>query len=274
MKPCVTISLVPEARGGPFIFWDDPSEACSRAAELGFSAVEIFAPSAPELPRNELESLLRKHKLAVAAFGTGGGWIRQKLTLTAASAEIRQRARQFIAEMIDAAAGFGAAVIIGSLQGKFEGDVSRSQALNYLGEALAELADRADARKVMLLYEHLNRYETNLLNRIEDVLPFIKPFQGRVKILADLFHLSIEEASIPGALRQAGELIGHVHFADSNRRPAGFGHTDFKLIFEALREIGYAGYVSAEALPYPDSEAAAKQTIAAFNEFARKGEGV
>ena len=264
MKPCVTVSLVPEARGGPFIFWDDLATAAEKAARFGFAAIEVFPPAAAAVNRDELSALLAKHKLGVAAFGTGGGWLRHKLTLTSNSAEIRERARTFIAEMIDLAASFGAAVIVGSMQGKAEGDVSRSQGLDYLGEALTALAEIAETCKVTLLYEHLNRYETNLLNRVEDVLPFIKPFKGQVKILADLFHMSIEEASIPKALREASEFVGHVHLADSNRRPAGLGHTDFPPIFTALRDIGYKGYVSAEAFPFPDSDAAAKQTIEAF----------
>jgi sugar phosphate isomerase/epimerase len=58
-----------------------------------------------------------------------------------------------------------------------------------------------------------------------------------------------------------------VHFVDSNRRPAGMGHIDFVPIAQALRDIEYEGYASAEALPYPDSLGAAQQTIAAFREF-------
>jgi sugar phosphate isomerase/epimerase len=268
MKPAVTLSLVPEARGGPFIYWDDLAGGIRKAADLGYAAIEVFPPDARAFDAIELQRLLKDHRLALATLGTGGGWIRQKLTLTAANAEIRKRATEFIHAMIHAAAPFGAAVIIGSMQGRAEEEVNRSDALNYLGEALNHLADVAHRHSVTLLYEHLNRYETNLLNRVEDVVPFVKPFNGRVKILADLFHMSIEEASIPDAIRLGGQLIGHVHFADSNRRPAGLGHTDFLAIFTALREMGYAGYVSAEAFPYPDSDAAARQTIEAFRKFA------
>jgi sugar phosphate isomerase/epimerase len=267
MKPAVTVSLVPEARGGPFIFWDDLAVACKKASELGYAAIEVFPPAPSALNASELGALLGQHRLALATLGTGGGWIRQKLTLTNSDKAVRERAANFLREMIDEAAPFGAAVILGSMQGRAEGDVSRSDALNYLGEALTALADHAHQRKVVLLYEHLNRYETNLLNRIEDVVPFIKPFGGRVKILADLFHMSIEEASIADAIRAGGDLIGHVHFADSNRRPAGLGHTDFAAVFRALRDIHYTGYVSAEVYPYPDSDAAARQTIEAFRKF-------
>jgi sugar phosphate isomerase/epimerase len=267
MKPVVTISLVPEARGGPFIFWDDLAAGCQQAAELGFAGVEIFPPTASAIDAEETRGLLKKYNLGLSTLGTGGGWVRQKLTLTAANAEVRRRARIFIREMIEAAEPFGAAVILGSMQGRAEGDVSRSEALNLLGEALAELADYAEERGVVLLYEHLNRYETNLLNRMEEVVPFVKPFNGRVKILADLFHMSIEEGSIPEAIRAGGSLIGHVHLADSNRRPAGLGHTDFGAIFAALREIDYRGYVAAEAFPYPDPEKAARQTMDTFRKL-------
>jgi sugar phosphate isomerase/epimerase len=72
------------------------------------------------------------------------------------------------------------------------------------------------------------------------------------------------EADPAAALRAAGPLVGHVHFADSNRRAVGLGHTAVAPIAAALREIGYAGYLSAEILPLPDPETAARQTIAAL----------
>jgi sugar phosphate isomerase/epimerase len=63
-------------------------------------------------------------------------------------------------------------------------------------------------------------------------------------------------------------MIGHVHFADSNRRAIGLGHTDTKPIAEALRDIGYAGYLSAEILPQPDAETAARATMASIRKLA------
>jgi sugar phosphate isomerase/epimerase len=77
--------------------------------------------------------------------------------------------------------------------------------------------------------------------------------------------MNIEEASLADAIRKAGPHIGHVHFADSNRRAAGMGHTDFPSIVTALRDVGYKGYLSAEVFPMPDSDAAARQTIETFH---------
>ena len=88
-----------------------------------------------------------------------------------------------------------------------------------------------------------------------------------VVILADLFHMNIEEANIADALLAYGKRIGHVHFVDSNRRPAGCGHMEYAPIAAALKEISYGRYASAEAFPWPDSDAAAKTTIDAFKQY-------
>ena len=70
MKSSITISLTPQARGGPFVFWDDLAAGCAKAGQLGFDAVEIFA--APEsLGADRLQPLLEKHRLKLAAVGTG-----------------------------------------------------------------------------------------------------------------------------------------------------------------------------------------------------------
>jgi len=268
MRCAVTVSLVPEARGGPFVYWDDLAAGCARAAALGFEAIEIFPRSLDELNAQELRELLNRHQLQLAAMGTGAGWIVHKLRLTDPDPLARRRAQEFVAGIIDFAGSFGAPAIIGSMQGRAEGDVTRPQALGWLREALEQLGPRAHACGTPLLLEFLNRYETNLLNHTADTVEFLAPLRTQnVKILCDLFHMNIEERSIPEALRAAGPRLGHVHLADSNRRAAGFGHVDFAPIAQALGDLGFKGFVSAEILPWPDSDTAARQTLSSFRQW-------
>jgi sugar phosphate isomerase/epimerase len=263
IKTAITVSLVKEAEGGPFVYWHDLPGACAKAAELGFDAVEIFAPHPDAVDDDELKALLETHDLKVAAVGTGGGWVIHKLTLTNADPEIRQKAREFIRAIIDWGAEFNAPAIIGSMQGRFEGDVSKEQALAWLAEALEDLGAHAAAKDTQLFYEPLNRYETNLINRTEDGVWLLEGLTtDNVKLLSDVFHMNIEEANIADAFRTGGKHVGHVHFVDSNRRATGMGHMNHTPIAEALREIGYDGYVSAEAFPIPSSDEAAESTIA------------
>lgn len=268
IRSAVTISLVEEARGGPFVFWHDLETACQRAAELGFDAVEIFPPSPEAISDSPLKSMLSRHKLHLAAVGTGAGWVKHRLTLTSGDADIRARARQFVRSIIDVAGELGAPAIIGSMQGRHGDGVTRDDAIGYLCDALDDLGTHAARFGVPLLYEPLNRYETNIATTIEQSLTLLaQQSSGNVKLLNDLFHMNIEEADLAGALRTAGPAVGHIHFVDSNRRPAGLGHIDFAPIVAALQEIGYTGYLSAEAFPYPTPDAAAVQTIETFRKF-------
>lgn len=270
MKSSVTVSLVPEARGGPFVFWHDLEDALASASRLGFDAVEVFAPGPEVLAPGKILPLFDAHGLAVAALGTGAGWLKHRFSLTSPDPVIREKAKTFIAEMITRAAALKAPVIIGSMQGRFDGEVSRDDALDWLAEGLKELSVKATTSGTFLLYEFLNRYETNLLNRLEDAVEFLySNGLDEVKVLADLYHMNIEETSLPHAIEIAGDWLGHVHFADSNRRAVGWGHTSIPPIIETLQKINYSGYLSAEILPWPNPQAAAEQTIKAFRQFAK-----
>lgn len=270
MKSAVTICLAPEARQGPFVFHDGLEPGCRVAADLGFDAVEVFPESAAGVPVADLKRLLATHGLALAALGTGAGWVKHKLHLCHADADVRARAREFIGAIVEVAGGLGAPAIIGSMQCRSEGEVSREAALDHLAAALHELGARAACHGQVLLYEPLNRYETNLFNRQAEAAAFIRERGIRhVKLLCDLFHMNIEEADMAATLVACGDLVGHVHWADSNRHAIGFGHTDVKPIVAALNAIGFRGYLSAEVFPLPSPLDAARQTIASLHAHVR-----
>ena len=260
--------MVPEVKGGPFVFWDDLPAAMKIAKALGFDAVEIFPPSADSVHIEHLRTLLSDHGLGLAAMGTGAGWVRNKLHLCLPEGTARSQAREFVRAIIEVAGELGAPAIIGSMQGRFGEGVDRQTALGYLTDALDDLGEHALKWKVPLIYEPLNRYETNLVNTIAAGVGLLADLSTKnVLLLADLFHMNIEEHDIEVSILAGAGKIGHVHFVDSNRRPAGSGHIDFTPIVRALKQIDYQGYVSAEALPYPDPDSAAKLTMDAFQRY-------
>jgi sugar phosphate isomerase/epimerase len=258
----VTVCLVKQAAQGPFVLHGDVEQSFQVAKDSGFDAVELFLPNAQCLSVAQVKGLLEEYGLRLAAVGTGAGWLIHQYSLTSGSAEVRKEAVQFIKSLIDLGGAFGAPAIIGSMQGRHEPG-ERLVALERLSEGLRELSEYASqAWGTRLLYEPLNRYETNLFNRVGDTRLWLEA-EGlvNVQILADLFHMNIEEVSLVGALRDNWDRIGHIHWADSNRSAMGMGHTDYASILKLLREMSYNGYVSAEVFPLPTGPASAQQTI-------------
>ncbi len=233
---------------------------------MGFDAVEIFPPSAEAVTAIPLSKILADHGLRLAALGTGAGWVKHRLSLADPDPARRRSAVDFVRSIIDAAGPHGAMAIIGSMQGRSGDGVTAGDAQRYLLDALDTCGRHAAQYKVPLVYEPLNRYETNQVNTLAGGAALLQKLgtSQNVRLLADLFHMQIEEADVAVALQDAGQLVGHVHFVDSNRRPVGLGHIDFRPIMAALRSIGYEGFLSAEAFPYPDPDAAAAQTMLAY----------
>lgn len=115
--------------------------------------------------------------------------------------------------------------------------------LHTLREAISRTPDSA----ARILLEPLNRYESQYLKTLAHANELCAAAGSeRVRIMADLFHMSIEEANIPAALTANAARIGHVHVADSNRLLPGHGHTDFTAAFRPLREAGYDGWFALE----------------------------
>lgn len=139
--------------------------------------------------------------------------------------------------------------------GRFAPLATQAQEWAWLVEGVGQICSQARALGLTVVFEVLNRYETHLVNTTQEALALLSQVgQPNLKVLLDTYHMNIEEASLPTAIRQAGPHLGLFHLADSNRRGIGDGHTDFEGIWAALREVGYTGPLILEATapgPHP-----------------------
>lgn len=88
--------------------------------------------------------------------------------------------------------------------------------------------------------EVLNRFEGYLLNTCGECRRFVEEVDvDAVKIMLDTFHMNIEEDSIVEAILLAGDMLGHFHVGENNRRLPGKGNMPWYEIGMALRAIGY-----------------------------------
>jgi 5-keto-L-gluconate epimerase len=233
------------------------------ALEFAGAELAIRDPSAPHI--GSLMEVARGLGLAIPAIGTGQAYLEEGLSLTSPDAAIRERARERLERHTEVAARVGALVIVGLIRGPIPPGEDRESAAERLVGSLGRLARAAAVHRVRLVIEPINRYESNWLNTVEEVMDLLARLgEDNVGVLPDTFHMNIEEAAPEAALRRARERLWHVHVADSNRRAPGAGHLDFRPLVATLREIGYTGWLSAEILQQPTPEAAAEQTIGAI----------
>ncbi len=115
-------------------------------------------------------------------------------------------------------------------------------------DALGTLAAHAASEGVVLLLEPLNRYEDYLVNRLEQAVAWVREIDSRgLRVVADTYHMNVEEADPAAALQAAGPWIGHIQASDTNRLEPGAGHLDWALFGATVRSIGYTGSIAVES---------------------------
>lgn len=114
-------------------------------------------------------------------------------------------------------------------------------------EALRELGRHGEEVGAKVFLEPLNRYEDYLVNTLADAVSIVEEVgSNAVSVIADTFHMSIEEGDIGAAIRAAGPHIEHVQLGDSDRLEPGHGHYDWPETLDALDAIGYDGWLAME----------------------------
>ena len=220
----------------------------AQAASLGFQGIEFWSETLSAQER-EIRELLGKDGVVAASINNG----RRSRFLDPDPAE-RSRALGELVEAIQIAGRIGAAgvVFVPHFFDPLLPDLSPWMSAEdvergLLRAQLAGLAEQADRAGVQLWVEPVNRYETHLLNRLEQAASLIEPLgHARLGIVADVFHMALDEPDPAGAIRSHPAAVGHVHLADSNRRLPGQGNTDFAAILAALEAIEYQGWLAYE----------------------------
>ena len=225
------------------------AEAIERVAAAGYPEIELAAT--PELDVADARERLDAAGLTVSSMcWIGLGYPDRDCAHE--SERVRRRAGDYLRASLEQAAAVAAPVLV--LVPTFrtvEDPGGRDAELDRAAETIAAGARNGGP---MIALEALNRYETHLLRTLDDAEELRRRIDlPNVRLMADVFHMNIEEDSIPDALRAHHEQIVHVHLADSQRREPGSGHLDFDSVFDVLHQTGYRGGLAMEFVPATDA---------------------
>ncbi|WP_336659873.1 sugar phosphate isomerase/epimerase family protein [Leucobacter sp. USHLN153] len=220
-----------------------------RASEIGYTLLElpVEAPGgwSPALAAERLGERGMGARI-VGAMGDGRDLLDDSL---------RASTQAYLQHCVDVAVAVGSPTVAGPFTAR-TGRVwrmstdERARALQVLREALRPVAAYAAERDVTLALEPLNRYETSLINTVDQALDALEPMLGAgggLGLALDSYHLNIEERSPEAAIRAAGDHIAVVQVCGSDRGPAGPDHTDWDAFFDALDDVGYSGPLTLES---------------------------
>lgn len=152
---------------------------------------------------------------------------------------------------IDCNAALGSTILGGPMHselGFFTGHGASGQERQRAVGFHRKAGDYAAKKNVRIALEALNRFETYLLNTMEQLADHLDSVDHpAVKAMYDTFHSNIEEKDPVGAVKAIKRHLIHVHISENDRGTPGRGHVPWQATYRALRAAKYDGWMTIEA---------------------------
>lgn len=233
---------------------DDQAAHFHLARRCGYDGVEISLMSGSHIDPARVRSRLDEHGLSIVC-STG---LDESTDISHPDPAVRRSGVEYLKRCLETAGALGSPILGGVVYAPWfafpdAGDLEPYRRRS--AESLREVAVAADAVGVDLCVELLNRFETYMLNTVDQGNAFLDLIgHPSVKIELDTFHMNMEEADLAGAIRETGDRLGHFQCAANNRAMPGRGHIDWDAIATALDDVSYSGWVVVETFPDPSVE--------------------
>ena len=222
--------------------------------ECGYDGVELMICQTGKDALSALKNLRDEFRLEIAALITGELYGHEGLSLSNHDPRIRARCIERFHDFIDMAAEFGAQVNIGRSRGLYEPGVPHEKTYAWALESLRSVAHYAQQKQVTLILEPVNFLQCDFILSTQDGRDILDEVGNPyLKMMIDVFHMNIQDKDMFAEIRKSKGYFTYVHLCDNNRMYPGNCRFDFSAIIGALKETGYDGYVSVEALQKPDA---------------------
>ncbi|PZO73892.1 MAG: sugar phosphate isomerase/epimerase [Mesorhizobium amorphae] len=230
-------------------FGNDTLDLIDHVARMGFDLIEICVEDPRTIDPPRIRERLDRAGIGATVCGAFG----PDRDMSADDPAVRAQALGYLKQCVDIAAALGATRVVGPMYSavgrtRLAEDAERQAQRDLAARGIREAADHAGSFGVELGIEPLNRFETDLVNTVDQGLDLLERIERpNVGLLLDTFHMNIEEKSIPAAIRRAEGRITQFHACGSDRGTPGEDHLPWAEIAEALGDAGFSGPVVIEA---------------------------
>ena len=171
----------------------------------------------------------------------------------------------------------GARKVSGILYGAFGKANTRasSENLKRSAEAISILAEEAGKKGLSLSIEIVNRYESNLLNTVQQALEYFSSLNSdKVLLHLDTFHMNIEESNLLGAIKDSLPFLTYFEMNQNNRGSFDQGLIDFNPMFNLLKQEKFSGIIGVEGFSSAISAPLVAGGVCAWRPLFERGEEV
>jgi D-psicose/D-tagatose/L-ribulose 3-epimerase len=201
---------------------------------------------------------LRKYNLEAVICGAFG----PSRDLTNDDETVHQNCFQYIDACFDLCNAVGAKFLAGPMysavgKARMVPPEQRRKEWELAVKNIRKVCAMAERKGLMIALEPLNRFESDLVNNVDDVLRLINDVNHPAACVAlDGFHMNIEEPDIVRAFTKAGDKLIHVQVSENYRGTPGTGQTRWEEYRKGLESIHYNGVVSIESFTPQNQELA------------------
>lgn len=240
-------------------FGDEDLPIFSRVRQMGYDMVELCIEDPTRLTAARVKDAAEEAGLAL----TIGGAFGEYRDLSHEAPERRRAGLDYLLECVSFAAAVEASTVSGpmySAAGKARMLPPEDRALQrrWAVEGIQIAADRAGEEGIVLAIEPLNRFESDLVNTVDQGLEICALIaRDNVGLALDTFHMNIEEKRVGEAIRAAGPFLRSFQASENDRGAPGSGHIVWSEVFSALRDIDYGGPIIVESFRSDAAEIAA-----------------
>lgn len=246
-------------------------KACALAAQCGYAGLEIAPFTLAEYvtkisagQRSAIRRTVEKAGLKVV----GLHWLLAKTAgyhLTSPELQVRRRTAEYLGELARFCADLGGTVLVfGSPQQRdLPPGTPRDAGMAFATEVIRRALSVLEKTRVTLAIEPLAPSATNFITTAEEGMELVRRVDAPwCRLHLDCRAMDSEATPIPELLRRHRQYLVHFHANDPNGQGPGFGKLDFVPILQALREIGYRGWISVEVFDLkPGIERTARDSI-------------
>lgn len=224
-------------------------ELAPKVKQMGFDILELACETPELIDVPTVKGTLSEHGLEAIVCGAWG----PDRDIGNQDASVASASKSYTRWLINVAAELGSPTVCGPMYsgvGKPHLDDAEARGAEWKRsvQGIREMAKIAADKGVRLALEPLNRFETDMINVVDQGLNYIDEVgMPNVGFHLDTFHMHLEERNSGAAIRRAADRIFHFHACENDRGVPGAGQVHWNEVAGALKEVRYAGPVVIES---------------------------